>query len=537
MAHERLGLFNSPPDRRETQIATLIIGVLFVAFPLILTVHDVRLRHVEAFIPVIDAIMFPCELIIAAELFAQAAVFRSQALIILASGFVFGALLLVPHLLTFPGAFSENGLLGAGINTTAWIYTFRRAGFPIAVILYVHFRQAEKTPMSERDRSAVPAAIGVFAAIALAAAVTLMATIGRDLLPPFFSNHTDRIQGYAVAYHSTISALCFIAAAMLFRKRNSVLDLWLLVAVSAWLIQSLLNVPIHARFTLGWYCLFGLMLASDLILMLALIAETSWLYSRMALLIAARDRERDAKLMSMDAVTAAISHEVGQPLTAASLNASAALRWLTPARPNIERAIVSLRAVSDATQRTFDVIRSIRTTFSRGSVEKTEFSLNSLVTETASLLDRELAASKVSLHLSLDESLPLIRADRVQMQRVLVNLFTNAIESLHGIPKGERQIAIRSAILDGKDVLLQVSDTGTGIAPDDLEHIFDPFFTTKTTGTGLGLPLCSTIVEDHGGRLWVSQAELHGAVFHLQLPGERNGRSLSGPNGPTPNES
>ena len=170
------------------------------------------------------------------------------------------------------------------------------------------------------------------------------------------------------------------------------------------------------------------MLASDLILMLALIAETSWLYSRMALLIAARDRERDAKLMSMDAVTAAISHEVGQPLTAASLNASAALRWLTPARPNIERAIVSLRAVSDATQRTFDVIRSIRTTFSRGSVEKTEFSLNSLVTETASLLDRELAASKVSLHLSLDESLPLIRADRVQMQRVLVNLFTNAIE-------------------------------------------------------------------------------------------------------------
>ena len=86
-------------------------------------------------------------------------------------------------------------------------------------------------------------------------------------------------------------------------------------------------------------------------------------------------------------------------------------------------------------------------------------------------------------------------------------------------------------------MLLQVSDTGTGIAPDDLEHIFDRFFTTKTTGTGLGLPLCSTIVEDHGGRLWVSQDESHGAVFHLQLPGERNGRSLSGPNGPTPNES
>ena len=239
MAHERLGLFDSPPDRRETQIATLIIGVLFVAFPLILTVHDVRLRHVEAFIPVIDAIMFPCELIIAAELFAEAAVFRSQALIILASGFVFGALLLVPHLL-IPGCFLRKRIAWSRHQHHGVDYTFRRAGFPIAVILYVHFRQAEKTPMSERDRSAVPAAIGVFAAIALAAAVTLMATIGRDLLPPFFSNHTDRIQGYAVAYHSTISALFFIAAAMLFRKRNSVLDMWLLVALLAWLFQSLL---------------------------------------------------------------------------------------------------------------------------------------------------------------------------------------------------------------------------------------------------------------------------------------------------------
>ena len=105
--------------------------------------HDVRLREVDAFIPVIDAIMLPCELVIAAKLYAQARVFRSQSLTILASVFVFAALLLIPHLLTFPGAFSENGLLGAGVNTTAWIYSFRRAAFPIAVILYVHFRQTD----------------------------------------------------------------------------------------------------------------------------------------------------------------------------------------------------------------------------------------------------------------------------------------------------------------------------------------------------------------------------------------------------------
>ena len=143
--------------------------------------------------------------------------------------------------------------------------------------------------------------------------------------------------------------------------------------------------------------------------------------------------------------------------------------------------------------------------------------------ETASLLDRELAGKKISLELSLDETLPPILADRVQMQRVLVNLFTNAIESLGAIRGRPRRIAIRSALLDGKDVLLEVSDNGIGIAPEEMEHIFDAFFTTKATGTGLGLSLCRTIVEEHGGRLWASPGEEHGATFHLRLP--RSGSS------------
>jgi signal transduction histidine kinase len=262
----------------------------------------------------------------------------------------------------------------------------------------------------------------------------------------------------------------------------------------------------------------GLTLASSFIVMLALITDTSWLYARLALSTAARKRERDARLMSMDAVTAAIAHEVGQPLTAVGLNTSAALSWLTGPKPDVEKAVAALQAVSDGGERTFAIIRSIRAAFAKEPGRASEFSLNDLVLATASLLDRELAASKIALDLSLDEALPPIRADRVQMQRVLVNLFTNAIESLRAISDGPRRVSVRSTLIGGKDVLLQVSDTGAGIESEDMEHIFDVFFTTKATGTGLGLALCRTIVEEHGGRLWAAQGDPHGASFNLQLP-------------------
>jgi len=325
--------------------------------------------------------------------------------------------------------------------------------------------------------------------------------------------HTNLVIVNLVTILLTIAAM-----ALLVRQNKSLLDLWLLVALSGWILQSLLNLTLHSRFTVGWYALNGLTLASSFIVMLALITDTSWLYARLALSTAARKRERDARLMSMDAVTAAIAHEVGQPLTAVGLNTSAALSWLTGPKPDVEKAVAALQAVSDGGERTFAIIRSIRAAFAKEPGRASEFSLNDLVLATASLLDRELAASKIALDLSLDEALPPIRADRVQMQRVLVNLFTNAIESLRAISDGPRRVSVRSTLIGGKDVLLQVSDTGAGIESEDMEHIFDVFFTTKATGTGLGLALCRTIVEEHGGRLWAAQGDPHGASFNLQLP-------------------
>jgi signal transduction histidine kinase len=156
--------------------------------------------------------------------------------------------------------------------------------------------------------------------------------------------------------------------------------------------------------------------------------------------------------------------------------------------------------------------------FTKDAGSLSEFGFDELVRETAQLLDRELAARKVSLELALDDELPPIMANRVQMQRVLINIMINAIESLGATRGRTRRIQIRSASPDEKSVQLEISDTGAGVAPDDMDRIFEPFFSTKARGTGLGLSLCRTIVEEHGGRLWASARDKHGMTFFLKLP-------------------
>jgi signal transduction histidine kinase len=199
--------------------------------------------------------------------------------------------------------------------------------------------------------------------------------------------------------------------------------------------------------------------------------------------------------------------------TAIVTNASAGLHWLAHVPPNLEMARASLQANIDQGHRVSDFIASIRAVLTKRPGERTTFNINELVRETASLLDRELVAANISLQLTLDEALPPIMADRIQMQQVLVNLLTNAIQLLEATRGRSRLISIHSSPLQGHEVQLDARDNGIGIAADKMEHIFDAFVPTKAEGTGMGLSLSRTIAEKHGGRLWGSP----GATFHLLL--------------------
>jgi signal transduction histidine kinase len=516
VAQERLGLFDTPASPREIRFAAAAAGLLVAAFIVVVPFSSIRLGEADSFVPVTEAVIFVGELIIATMLYAQAAIFHSRALTVLASSFVFGALLLVPHALTFPGAFAPGGLFEPGLNGTAWIMIFRRTAMPLAIIVYAGLEWAESKAPPDVRRPPQRVLLWVAAAAVLAAAATMVSIRGGALLPAMFVNRTEAHYLNLTIFNISNIVLIVIAMTLLILKRTSVLDVWLLVALASWAIQLVLNLTLHARFTLGWYCLFVVVVVSNLFMLLALIGESNRLYARLALSTGAQSREREARMMTMDAVAAAISHEVGQPLAAVTLSAAAGLNSLTRNPPDRDMAIKSLRDAIDAGRRTFDVLRSVRSTYSRGAGSMSEFQLNELLLETASLLGREFSARRISLELSLDRDLPPILANRVQIHRVLVNLLTNGIESIDAAGRRSRRITIRSAVPDKENVLLEIRDTGAGIPDDDIERIFDPFFTTKSSGTGLGLSLSSTIVEEHGGRLWASSGEL-GATFHLRL--------------------
>ncbi len=352
----------------------------------------------------------------------------------------------------------------------------------------------------------------------LVCAVTLLVTAGNDLLPRQSLDpvHFSNVWLY---FAGCLALLIVVALIVLWIRRRSVLDLWLMVVMCAYLIEIyLISFPVPVRYSIGWYAgrVFGLVSSS--LVLFVLLYEISMLYAQLLRAVLAQRREREARLLTGDAVTATIAHEVRQPLSAMITNADAGLRWLDRSVPDLDEAKAALKEIAADGRRAGAVIGSIRAIFKRDTPNRVPLDVNELIEEALALARSDLQGHRIRVEAEPNTQLPQVLGDRIQLQQVLVNLITNAIESM---AKDEpRFLRVTSEVHENGSVKVSVGDTGTGIGSQDVERIFNPLFTTKSDGMGMGLPICRSIIEAHGGRLWVAPNTPRGAVFQFILGAE-----------------
>jgi C4-dicarboxylate-specific signal transduction histidine kinase len=223
--------------------------------------------------------------------------------------------------------------------------------------------------------------------------------------------------------------------------------------------------------------------------------------------------------MTGDAVSATIAHEVNQPLSGMITNADAGLNWLDRSPPNLDQAKAAFRQIVADGHRAAAVIASIRAIFKKDTRNRTSLHINELIEEALALTHGELQRHRIVVQTEPNAELPRVRGDRIQLQQVLLNLITNAIDSM-ATKDGARILCVKSEAHDRGGVMVSVADTGTGIGSQDLERLFNPLFTTKSGGMGMGLSICRSIIEAHEGKLSVVPNKPEGTVFRFMLLAE-----------------
>jgi len=513
-----------PPSQAHKRGALAVSTFFLVAFVISFRSAKVILPQSDIYIPLVATAMFLNDLVTASLLLAQFSVVRSRALLLLANGYIFTALVVAVYAVFWRGAFHSTPMFGAGPQTLPWLYLFWHAGLPISVIVYALLNSKEHAPPAvARDSVLMFILASLAGTVLIVCGLTWCVTRFQDLLPVLVTPLNQASRGSAFGTGAVL--LASISAAVLqWRSRHrSVLDLWLSVVTLAWIFGAIMLVAIDVRFDVAWYATPGFSIVSATLVLLVLLSESSTLHAQLAISVLAQRRERENRRLSMDVMSGAIAHEVKQPLSAIMTSADAAVRWLDRTPPEVREAQASLERIAKDADRAASIMQSVRATFSnvrhgRSVQPRTPVDTNELIRESIAIMRGELEAANIIVRLELAKELTLIPVDSGQLQQVLLNLITNAADAMRATTDRARVLKVTSRTVESNFVCVSIEDTGTGIDPRDIDRILEPFFTTKSNGMGLGLAMCRSIVESYDGTVTAAPNAPHGAIFRIHLP-------------------
>jgi signal transduction histidine kinase len=501
----------SAPTRRQVllawSLAALLVGALLATIPY----ARQPTTQTEPFVAAYAAAVLVVEMVTSALLFALFSVQRCRGILVLAAGYLFSSLLVVPWALTFPRVFAGY-TIDDSMQATAAIAVLRRLGFPLFVIAYAVLR---REPMRGSGHWPI---LGVVAAVVAAAVLlTWLIVTNHAALPQFMAD--ARNVAHLWSYVPAAAVCLYLCGLIALARRRLTLDIWLMVVLFTLLIEIALISYLSAgvRLSIGWWAgrFYGLVSAS--IVLLVLLSEATTMHARLAQSIAAERRARQNRLTAMEALSATIAHEVNQPLASMVTNASAGLRWLEREQPRIEEATAALERIVAEGHRANKIVSSIRTMFVRAAQERIPLDLNLLIADMLKQGGSEARLGRILVTTDLEEKLPPVIGNPVQLQQVVSNLIDNAVDATRSTA-GPRLLHVASRQHEFGEVLVSIADSGSGLAAVDKDGIFEPFFTTKPDGMGMGLMFCRSIIEAHGGRLWASDNLPRGAIFQFTLP-------------------
>jgi signal transduction histidine kinase len=511
-------LVNQPPTPLQSRMALAIAAALLVGSVITALFADTPLPRIDAFIPAMEVAVIVTDFIAAVLLFSQSWIYHSRALLVLASGYLFTALIVLLHMLTFPGAFSPTGLLDAGLQSAGWLYTFWHAGLPITLLIYAFLKDEKPTEPGTQPLTPFSVSWSVTIVVCLVCVLTWLATAEERFLPRLLLDGTHFTP--LASYLLTLEALvCVMALAMLWGKPRSVLDEWLMVVIIAAMSELIINgIFISARFTLGWYVGRLFSIFTSTIVLVFFLAETARLYGRLARSNAMLLREQNNRLMTLEAFALSISHEVRQPLTGIVARGDALLRFLGGTPPKLDKVRSAGEEMIAAAHRASQILDDIRNLFGTAERPQSPVDMNDLAVKALGALDSELKSHNVITRVQLASQLAPIMGHAGQLQEVIVNLIQNAVDAMDSVDDDRRVLQVRTKYNGGEAISVEIEDSGPGIETKKADNIFDAFFTTKPHGMGLGLAICRMIIERHEGQLVASSANRHGTVFRITLP-------------------